>query len=154
MEKTVSQSRSIIADIIMPAQANSAGNAHGGEIMKMMDTCGGAVAFKHARSNVVTLRVDELLFLKPVYVGQLVTVEAELTFVGSTSMEIKVCVYSEDMKVEGESQLCLTAFFTFVALDEQGKPKRVPALKIESNAEKVAYAQAKQRYESYKKNKG
>jgi acyl-CoA hydrolase len=77
---------------MLPSQANYAGNVHGGEIMKLMDTAAGAAARRYARSNVVTARVDELQFLYPIFVGALVTCTATIAYVGSTSMEIVVTV--------------------------------------------------------------
>ena len=144
---------SVISDVMQPSQANPAGNVHGGEIMKMMDTCGGVAAMRHAKCNVVTVRVDELVFYKPIYVGQLVICEAHLVFVGRTSMEVKVTVKAEDMKSECKSETVLTAYFTYVALDDEGKPREVAGLKPENNEEKQALELGWQRYLAHKSEK-
>ncbi len=127
--KTQKDSLSVIAEMILPYQANPAGNVHGGEIMKMMDTAAGAAAQKHARSNVVTARVEELLFREPVLVGELVTCSAQVIFAGVSSMEVFVSVESENLST-GRKQIALTAFFTMVALDEDGRPKQVPQIEV------------------------
>lgn len=149
--KKISESRSILSEVMLPSQANPAGTVHGGEIMKIMDTCGGVAAMRHAKTNVVTVRVDEMIFYKPIMVGQLVICEAELVFVGKTSMEVLVSVYYEDMVCETPKQHALTAYFTYVALDENRRPCIVPELLIETEAEKEAFELGRQRYLNHKK---
>lgn len=125
--KSMKQSHSILAQVVLPMQANPAGNVHGGEIMKMMDSAAGVAAQKHAHTNVVTARVEELNFKKPVIVGQLVTCKAQVIFAGRSSMEVFVTVESEDL-ITGQRQIALTAFFTMVSLNESGKTSPVPPL--------------------------
>ena len=96
--KTVGYSRTVMSRIMLPSEANPAGNVHGGEIMKFMDTTAFVAAVKHCRTNVVTARVDELEFYLPILVGQLVTCRARLVFVGKSSMEVAVQVQVEDLK--------------------------------------------------------
>ena len=153
--KPVSASRTILSDMILPSQANPQGNVHGGEIMKIMDNCAGVAAMRHAHRNCVTARVDELLFIHPVYVGELLICEAQLVYVGRTSMEIEVKVFVEDLGdgQEGEKTMALTAFFTFVALDKYGKPCEVPALDIETEEERAAFREGEKRYLRHKKHK-
>ena len=86
-----------MSQVMLPHQANVAGNVHGGEIMKFMDTAAGAVAMKYSRSNCVTARVDELIFHLPIFVGALVTCTASIAYVGNTSMDVYVRVDSEEM---------------------------------------------------------
>ncbi len=148
--KTISESKSIISDVMLPNQANPAGNVHGGEIMKIMDTCGSVSAMRHAKSNVVTVRVDELEFYHPIYVGQLVVCEAELVFVGRTSMEVRVTVKVEDMLCECEQTTALAAYFTFVALDDNGDTCEVPRIITESDDERKAFEMGRQRYLAHK----
>ena len=88
----------VMSQVMLPHQANVAGNVHGGEIMKFMDMAAGACAMKYARSNCVTARVDELVFHIPIFVGALVTCTANIAYVGNTSMDVYVEVYSEDME--------------------------------------------------------
>lgn len=148
--KTIAYSRTKMSQVMLPGQANPAGNVHGGEIMKMMDTTASVVALKHCRKNVVTARVDELQFHMPIFVGALVTCKAELVFVGRTSMEIYVVVEFEDLQSDEGPKVALTAFFTMVALDSEGKPTPVPALITESKEEEEAFEAGRKRYEKYK----
>ncbi len=101
--QTMKHSHSILAQLVLPMQANPAGNVHGGEIMKMMDSAAGVAAQKHAHTNVVTARVDELNFKKPVLVGELVTCKAQVIYAGRSSMEVFVTVESEDLIVYDEN---------------------------------------------------
>ena len=149
--KTPAQSRSVISDVMLPSQANPSGNVHGGEIMKMMDTCGGVAAMRHSKTDVVTVKVNELIFYNPIFVGQLVICEAELVYAGRTSMEVKVSVKVEDMQNETPQRIALTAMFTFVALDIHGRPCEVPKLEPVTEEEKKAYEQGHQRYLKAKK---
>lgn len=150
-ERTIDESRASISNVMLPSQANPAGNVHGGEIMKLMDVCGSVTAMRHARSNVVTVRVDELVFYHPVFVGQLVTCESNLVFAGTTSMEICVTVRVENLTGEGEPKTALTAYFSFVALDEAGHPCPVPRLKLLTEQEMDAFELGRKRYEKYKR---
>lgn len=91
MKKSSLESKLVISEVMMPNQANVAGNIHGGEIMKLMDSAAYAAARKYAKSNVVTARVDELEFHLPIFVGNLVTVTAQVVFVGKSSMKVGIC---------------------------------------------------------------
>ena len=93
------QHKIVMSQVMLPHQANVAGNVHGGEIMKFMDMAAAAVAMKFSKGNCVTARVDELLFHLPIFVGALVTCTASLVYVGRTSMEVLVRVESEDTAV-------------------------------------------------------
>lgn len=148
--KTVDSSKSILSEVILPSQANPAGSAHGGEIMKLMDACGSVAAMRHAKMNVVTVRVDELVFYHPILVGQLVVCEAEITFTGKTSMDIKITVKVEDLMTNTPVLVALTAFFTYVALNKEGKPSKVPEIDIKTEDQREAYNYGKQRYLAHK----
>ncbi|MHB8993411.1 MAG: acyl-CoA thioesterase, partial [Chloroflexota bacterium] len=82
---------------MLPTDANPSGNVHGGTIMKLVDNVGGVVAVRHCRRRIVTARIDEMSFLHPVYVGDLVTLKASMNGVGRTSMEVGVRVETEDL---------------------------------------------------------
>ena len=125
--KSMKESYSVLAQLVLPMQANPAGNVHGGEIMKMMDSAAGVASQKHAHVNCVTARVEELNFKRPVHVGELVTCKSQVIYAGRSSMEVFVTVESEDT-LTGKKQIALTAFFTMVALDRNGKPSKVPHL--------------------------
>lgn len=130
--KMMSESYSVLAELVLPMQTNPAGNVHGGEIMKMMDSAAGVAAQKHAHTNCVTARVEELNFKKPIHVGELVTCKAQVIYAGRSSMEVFVTVESEDI-VTGTKQIALTAFFTMVSLDKNGRPSPVPPLVYDEN---------------------
>jgi len=142
--KTVKESQTIMAQEMNPEHANPAGNVHGGVIMKLIDTAAGVVAKRHARSNVVTASIDRLDFINPVFVGDLVILKASLNYVGKTSMEVGVRVESENT-ITGEVRHTSSAYLTFVALDDNGKPREVPPLILETDEERRRYAQAIER---------
>lgn len=148
--KTISQSKSILSEVMLPNQANPSGVVHGGEIMKIMDTCGGVAAMRHAKMNAVTVRVDELVFYQSITVGQLVVCEAEVAFVGRTSMEVKITVKVEDLVSICPVKIALSAFFTYVALDKQGKPSPVPGLLLATDEQKETFELRKQKYNTLK----
>ena len=150
-EKTVSYSRTVMSQVMMPGEANHLGNVHGGEIMKMMDNTAYVVARRHSRYNAVTARVDALEFHHPVFVGELVICKAQLVFVGRSSMEIKVEVEVDDLKSDLPPKPAISAYFTMVAIDENCKPGEVPRLITENPAEKLAFEEGKKRYDKYKR---
>ena len=148
--RTVGHSSITLAQVMLPHQANRAGNVHGGEVMKLMDSAAGVVAARHSHCNCVTARVEELNFLKPVKVGDLTFAHAFLTFVSRSSMEIRVEVETEDRFTEAR-QKALTARFIFVALDANGKPTEIPTLLISTEEGKEYFEEGRKRHESRKK---
>jgi len=149
-ERTVGHSSVVMAQLMLPHQANLAGYVHGGEIMKIMDNAAGVVAARHAHTNVVTVRADNIFFLKPVRVGDVLLVHASLTFVGHSSMEIRVEVETENAAQE-KRQKALTAIFIYVSLDKTGKPAEVPPLLITTEEEEKLFEEGRQRYEARRK---
>lgn len=149
MNKSSSESKIVISAVMMPSQANVAGNIHGGEIIKLMDSTAYASARRYARSNVVTARVDELEFHLPIFIGDLVICTAQVVYAGTSSMEVAVNVEVEDLECEGRKK-ALSAFFTMVSLDKKGRPNVVPELIVETPDEKAAFEEGKKRYESHK----
>ncbi|WP_346355327.1 acyl-CoA thioesterase [Azotosporobacter soli] len=149
--KPIRHSLVTMSAVMMPEHANPAGNVHGGEIMKLMDTAAGVVARRHTRANVVTARVDQLEFHHPVRIGDLVTCHGRLTFTGRSSMEISVSVSVEDLSNEEPEKIALTAFFTLVSLDANGKPQPVPEAATEDEEEKHLFLEGQKRYLSRKK---
>ena len=135
--------------------ANPLGNVHGGIIMKLCDEAAGMAATKHARRPSVTVVVDSMSFHSPVHVGDLVTVSAEVTWVGRTSMETRVVVNAENV-LSGEITHTNTAYFVYVALGEDGKPTAVPALICDSDEERerCERAQARQKYRLEQRRQG
>lgn len=139
------RTRIIMSQSMLPSQANYAGNVHGGEIMKLMDQAAGAAARRYARSNVVTARVDEMQFLYPIFVDAFLTCTATVAYVGNTSMEVIVTVDVEDLESEDPPIRAQSAFFTMVALDKMGKPKKVPPLVLETEEERSLFEEGRQR---------
>lgn len=123
--KRQEESIAISAQMILPQQANPSGNVHGGEIMKLMDTTAGIAAMRHCNTNVVTARVDELVFKKPIRIGDYVTCIGRVVYTGNSSMEVFVTIESENLRT-GNKQIALTAFFTMVSLDDNDHPVQVP----------------------------
>lgn len=138
------ESRIALSQLMGPDSANNHGNVHGGVIMKICDEAGAMAAVKHARSSVVTVTVDSMSFHSPVHLGDLLTVTAEVTWVGRTSIETKVFVTAEKV-VQGVVSHTNTAYFVYVAIDKIGKPKEVPPLLCETEAEKQSFERGAQR---------
>lgn len=115
--------------------ANLRGDVHGGWIMKLVDQAGGLAAMRHAQSRVVTVAIDQMTFYEPIRVGDFITLNASLTYVGRTSMEVRVEVIAED-PIFGSRSHTNTAYLVYVALDDEGHPKPVPSLIAESELEK------------------
>jgi uncharacterized protein (TIGR00369 family) len=134
-EKTVSETSAIMAQVMLPQDTNPAGNVHGGVIMKLIDSAAAVVASRHARCNTVTASIDRLEFHHPVFVGDVLFLKASLNMAGRSSMEIGVRVESENY-LTGEVRHTASAYLTFVAVDETGKPQEVPGLIFENDAEK------------------
>jgi acyl-CoA hydrolase len=130
-----------------PEDANPAGNVHGGVIMKCVDSVAGAVAIRHARRNAVTASIDRLDFHSPVFVGDLLILRASLNLAGKTSLEVGVRVEAENL-LTGEVRHTASAYLTFVALDEKGRPTEVPPLILETEEEKRRNCEALVRKES------
>jgi acyl-CoA hydrolase len=129
--RAVSESRATVARVMMPHDANIAGNVFGGTLLKLVDEIAYVTGTKHARTNVVTVSLDKMTFLSPVHVGDLVTVKAKVNAVWKTSMEIGVRVEAEDPRT-GETRHTGSSYVTLVALDESGKPCAMPELILEN----------------------
>lgn len=124
--------------------ANSAGFIHGGTIMKLCDEAAGLAAIRHSRRRVVTAAVDRMTFLHPIGVGELLTFLASVNAAWSTSMEVGVRVDAED-PLTGEVRHTNTAYLTMVAVDDEGRPLRVPPLTPETPDEDRRRREAERR---------
>jgi uncharacterized protein (TIGR00369 family) len=144
--KRVKETCVTIAQVMNPQDANPAGNIHGGVIVKLIDTAASVVASRHARCNTVTVSVDKLEFHHPVFVGDLLFFYASMNMVGRTSMEVGVRVEAENF-ITGEVRRTASAYLTFVALDNSGKPTGVPPLIIETEEERRRNREAIKRRE-------
>ena len=144
--RPASQSRTVICVVMELEHVNNAGYVHGGTIMRLVDTAAGIAAVRHARRRVVTAAMDDMSFLAPVYIGDLVTVEAMVNDAHHTSMEIGVRVDVETVPT-GEHRHVASAHLVFVGLDEEGRPAPVPPVIAETDQERRRQAEAKIRRE-------
>lgn len=142
--KTSSSTEITMSQLVLPFHANVAGNMHGGEVMKLMDSAAGAVAARHCLTNVVTASVTQLSFLDPIFVGDLVFCHARLIYTGKTSMEVFVSVKAEDLR-SGIIKNVSEGHFFMVSLDRNGRPIEVPPLQIEDDEQQKQFDEARQR---------
>ncbi|MBM4784421.1 MAG: acyl-CoA thioesterase [Archangiaceae bacterium] len=133
-----------MTQILLPGDANALGAAFGGSVMGWIDICAAVCAQRHARQTVVTASMDDLHFHAPIKVGMAVTLRARVIAAFTTSMEIGVTVHSEN-PVTGERQLTTSALLTFVALDKDGKKLAVPPLEFDTDEERAAADDARDR---------
>jgi acyl-CoA hydrolase len=128
------------------SNANMMGNVHGGEVMKLIDTAAGIAAARHAGGPVVTASLDEMSFLHPVHVGNVVFVHASVNDAGRTSMEVGVRVEAEEIQ-SGARTHTSSAYLVFVALDEHGRPRPVAPVAPETEQDRHRQAEARIRRE-------
>lgn len=131
--------------IVRPNHLNGANRLFGGILMQWIDEVAGIVAKRHSRSNVITASVDNLRFLKGAYQNEMVVIIGKLTYVGTTSMEVRVDTYVENE--EGIRRPINRAHFCMVALDQNDKPVPVPKLIVETESEKAEWESGKKRRE-------
>lgn len=139
--------------LMTPDMANFSGNVHGGTILKYLDSVAYACASRYSGSYVVTLSVDQVLFLQPIHVGELVSFLASVNYTGTTSMEVGIRVVTENIqqRLVRHANSC---YFTMVAVDANGKPVAVPSLDLLSDEQKDRFEQAKLRRHARKKTMG
>ncbi|MGE0614345.1 MAG: acyl-CoA thioesterase [Bacteriovoracia bacterium] len=147
LPRTPSESSVIMTELVLPSHANVLGSIFGGTIMAWIDIAAAIAAGKHARSTVVTASIDALHFIAPVRLGQVVHIHATVNRAFRTSMEVGVRVDAED-QITGEVTHTVTAYTTFVALDENRKPREVPPLEPQSPEEIRRYEEALKRKNS------
>ena len=131
--------------LMEPQHSNIFGNVHGGELMKIMDNTAGIASAKQAKGMVVTARVDEIEFHQAVKIGDIVTVHAQVSYVGTASIQVQVIVYVEDIMTNTEPLLALSAFFTMVHLVD-GKHSKVEPLVITNQEERKLYELGEKKY--------
>ena len=132
--------------MVRPNHMNAAGRLFGGMRMQWLDEVAGLVAKRHTRSNIITASVDNLHFIHGAYQGEMVVIIGRVTYVGNTSLEVRVDTYVEHLE-DGMRHPINRAYFTMVALDENDKPKRVPGLILETESEKAEWEAGKKRRE-------
>lgn len=144
--KPVSASRIRLSQLMQPEHANNLGNVHGGWIMKLVDEAGALACMRHAQSRVVTVALDQMTFRQPIRLGDLVTLTAEVSYVGRTSMEAEVHVEAEN-PITGERTFTNDAYLVYVALDDGGIPVEVPPLIPETEEQTLRLQEGKERQE-------
>ncbi len=145
--KPMRASRVSLAQLMQPEHANNHGNVHGGWIMKMVDEAGALACMRHANRRVVTVAIDQMQFHQPIRIGDLVILTAEVTYVGRTAMEAEVRVVAEN-PLTGEQVHTNNAYLVYVALDDEGRPVRVPPLVAENETERARMEAARQRQQT------
>ncbi len=142
--KTPRESQVEMRELVMPGHTNPQNTVFGGVVMSWIDVAAAMVAARHCGRPVVTVHIDDIDFIAPIKMGYHVHIQASLNYVGRTSMVVGVKVVSEN-PYTGESRTTTTAYLTFVALDDLGKPVQVPGLRPETPDEIRRYENAKER---------
>ncbi len=142
--KTVADSATQMLELVLPNDANSLGNILGGKVMHLIDIAGAISARRHCRSAVVTASVDNLDFVHPIRIGQLILLHAVVTRTFNTSLEVEVNVFLED-GITGERRQTSSAFVTYVAVDPDGRPTKVPPIVPVTVEEKRRFREALER---------
>lgn len=131
-------------ELVLPNDTNTLGNLMGGRLLHFMDVCAAIAAKRHSNRTVVTASVDSVDFRSAVRLGEVVVLEATVNRAFTTSMEVGIDVWAEDTTT-GERRRCNRAYFTFVAVDQSGRPIPVPTIEPETDEERVRYAAAARR---------
>src|SRR5262245_8608442 len=133
--------RVALSQLMPPEHTNLFGNVHGGWIMKLVDEAAALACMRHAQKKVVTVAIDSMTFRRPIRIGDLVILNAEVSYTGHTSMEAEVHVVAEN-PITGKRTHTNTAYLVYVALDDRGRPTQVPPLKAETEEEKQRMEEA------------
>ncbi len=142
--KNPKDSRTVMTDMVLPGETNPLNNLFGGELLARMDRAASIAARRHSRRITVTASVNHVAFNRSVPLGSVVTIEAALSRAFRTSMEVYIDVWMED-RFTGDKSKANEAIYTFVAVDETGKPTEVPEITPETDLEKERYAGALRR---------
>ncbi|WP_101258622.1 acyl-CoA thioesterase [Streptomyces barkulensis] len=140
--KPTAASRTTLSHIMTGNDTNLLGTVHGGVIMKLVDDAAGAVAGRHSGGPAVTASMDEMVFLEPVRVGDLVHVKAQVNWTGRSSMEVGVRVLAERWNESTPATQVASAYLVFTAVDENGRPRPVPPVVPESERDKRRWQEA------------
>lgn len=147
--RPMSASHTVVSQLMLPNDANPMGNVHGGSIMKLVDISTAVAAMRHCGRQVVTVAMDHMSFLEPVYIGDLVTITSCVEYVGSTSMLVRASVEAEN-PASGRKVQTSSCVLTFVALGEDGRPVPVPPILAETPEEERRLEEARRVYERAK----
>ena len=142
--KTPQASKITVAQLMQPEHANNLGNVHGGWIMKLVDEAGALACMRHCQRRVVTVFIDQMEFHQPIRIGDLVTLTAEVTYTGRTSIEAEIKVTAED-PTTGEQVHTNTAYVVYVALDDERRPTEVPPIQASTPEEQAKLDAGKKR---------
>lgn len=142
--KPISASRVTLSQLMNLEHANLLGNVHGGSIMKLADEAGALACMRHSQKKVVTVAIDSMTFRQPIRLGDLIILNAEVSYAGRTSMEAEVQVLAEN-PITGERTHTNTAYLVYVALDDSGRPSSVPSLTAETEEEERKLEKARER---------
>lgn len=134
--KEARESETVLSEVMMPIHANHYGSVHGGTILRLVDEAAFVVATRHARQNVIMASMDHISFDHPVSLGDILTIRARLCHVGRTSMDVEVVIETEKLKA-GKKLRVGSAYLTMVAIDEKGRPSKVPGLILKTKSEKL-----------------
>lgn len=148
MTKKVSDSQTEQQYLIRPAHINPYGRLFGAQLLKWIDEVAGIVAVRHANAIVTTAAIDNLQFTKPAYAGQMIVLCGRITYVGRTSMEVRVDTYTEAL--DGTRRLINKAYIDMVAIDNEGHAIEVPSLELETEEQRAEYEAAVKRKEMRK----
>jgi acyl-CoA hydrolase len=133
-----------MTELVLPNDSNMLGHILGGRVMHLIDLAGAITSARHAGRVAVTASMDSVDFRHPIRVGQVVRLEAHLNWVGRTSMEVEVNVFCDDL-LQGTLTKTSTAYLTFVAIDDAGRPVEIPPLILSTAEEQVRYEAAEER---------
>jgi acyl-CoA hydrolase len=138
----VRAARTTLSQIMTSLDVNLLGTVHGGVVMRLVDSVAGAAAGRHSGGPAVTVSMDEMVFLQPVHVGDLVHAHAQVNWAGTTSMEVGVRVTAERWNKTDPAVHVASAYLVFVAVDDDGKPRAVPAVVVETADDRRRFAEA------------
>jgi acyl-CoA hydrolase len=139
--KTPRASRCEMTEIVLPGDTNALGTIFGGKVMQWIDIAASVAGMRHSGGNVVTASIDALTFLTPIHLGEIVRLQANVNYVGRTSMEIGVRVEAENPR-NCARRYTTKAYLTFVAIDADGQPRAIPPLVLEDDEDRRRHADA------------
>lgn len=142
--RSIRESQAEYSEICLPNDTNLLGNMLGGHVMHLVDLCGAIAGMRHARHTVVTASIDQMTFLHPVHVGELVMLKSQVNRVFRTSMEVGVKVWVENL-LNGEMRHTSSAYLTFVALDREGRRVVLPQVVPETDEDRRRFEEAAER---------
>lgn len=150
--KRIQESQVVISELMLPSHSNFNGKIHGGYILSLLDQIAFACASKHSAVYCVTASVDTVDFLKPIEIGELVTMKASVNYVGKSSMVIGIRVEAENIQT-GAVKHCNSSHFTMVAKDEKGQSVNVPGLILENDQDIRRFVKSIKRYKMKQRRK-